>query len=79
MRRKVLGIALLFAAACATPVKRPVEKENDTLESDTCCCRWTPIGSDNGKPTHQELNRMECSQNQGECMAASSCTGDPGE
>jgi hypothetical protein len=79
MRSKALGIALLLIAGCATPTKRPVEKENDSLESETCCCRWTPIGSDGGKPTYQESNRMECSQNQGECMAASNCTGDPGQ
>ena len=74
MRSIALGIALMVAVACGTPTKR-VEHDNDELESETCCCRWTPIGAEDGRPTYEELNRMECSEKQGECLAASNCAG----
>ncbi len=76
--RSVLALALLWlhVAACSAPPKKVVEPENDQIESDTCCCRWVPIGSENGRPSYEEINRMECSEKQGECMAAENCTGD---
>lgn len=76
MRSFLLGTALLVVVACATtPPKRPLERENDSLESETCCCKWTPIGSDGGKPTYEDMNRMECGEKQGECLAAANCAG----
>ncbi|MEZ4361350.1 MAG: hypothetical protein R3B48_14285 [Kofleriaceae bacterium] len=79
MRTFATTIALLLlAGACGTPQRRPVEVEDDQLESETCCCRWTPIGADKGRPSYEEINRMECSERQGECMAASNCAGDQG-
>jgi hypothetical protein len=77
MRSVVLAFALLTAVACSGPPKKAVEVENDSLDSDTCCCRWTPIGAENGRSTYEESNRMECSQKQGECMAVSNCAGPP--
>jgi hypothetical protein len=75
MRSVAMAIALLYAVACGGPTKKPVDLENDQVDGETCCCRWTPIGAENGRPTYEEINRMECSQKQGECMAASNCTG----
>lgn len=71
----VLPLLWLLAIACSAPPKKVVEPENDQLESENCCCRWTPIGAEDGRPTYEELNRMECSEKQGECMAAENCAG----
>jgi hypothetical protein len=73
-RLVVLGFGLLFAMACASPTKRPAPIEDDQLESENCCCRWTPIGS-GGRASYEDLNRMECSEKQGECMGESNCAG----
>jgi hypothetical protein len=77
MRRYAAGIALLFAMACSAPPKKAAEPE-DPVVSDTCCCRWTPIGAEDGRASYEEFNPMECSEKQGECMAASNCAGDQG-
>lgn len=78
MRSFFLGTALLVVVACATtPAKRPIDRDNDQLESESCCCKWTPIGSDDGKPVYEDMNRMECGEKQGECLAAGNCAGAP--
>ena len=78
MSRKALGLlltSLLFAAmSCATAPKKTAEPENDQLESENCCCRWLPIGEE-GRASYEDINRMECSGKQGECMGESNCAG----
>ncbi len=74
MSRLALGFVVLFAMACATPTKRAPLPDNDQLESETCCCRFTPIGSE-GRALYEDTNRMECSEKQGECMGESNCAG----
>lgn len=68
------SVLWLSAGACNTPPKKVVEPD-DQIESETCCCRWTQIGAENGTPSYEELNRMECSEKQGECMDAANCAG----
>jgi hypothetical protein len=68
-----MTITLLYAVACGGPPKKPVDLENDQVENDPCCCRWVSIGSEKGQASYAETNRMECSLQQGECMAASNC------
>lgn len=80
MSRKALGLLLTsfvlgaMAMACASPVKKAAAPENDTLESNNCCCRWVPIG-DEGRASYNDINRMECSEKQGECMGDTNCAG----
>ena len=78
MSRKALGLlltSLLFAAmSCATAPKKAADPENDQLESDNCCCRWQPIGGE-GRASYEDMNRMECSGKQGECMGETNCKG----
>jgi hypothetical protein len=80
MSRKALGLVLtsllLAAMSCATAPKKTVEPENDQLESENCCCRWLPIGGE-GRASYEDINRMECSGKQGECMGESNCAGSP--
>jgi hypothetical protein len=64
---------LLYACGGTKPVhESPIVNEgSDTPE--TCCCKVTPMTSDDGKSVYDMANRMECSTRQGECVPDVQC------
>jgi hypothetical protein len=80
--RTFLAIAFLALAACSTPPKKKgsgspiVTDGSDAPES--CCCKTSPITSEDGKPVYDaNVNRMECSTKQGECVPDVQCQKTP--
>lgn len=73
--KSAVALALVLAA-CAGNTKpvheSPIVNEgSDTPES--CCCKVTPITSDDGKPHYDMTPRMECSAQKGECVPDVQC------
>jgi hypothetical protein len=72
-----ISIALVFlAAACSGPKTKPegpLVKEGSAMP-DACCCKSTPIASEDAKPLYEMANPMECSSKQGTCVDAVQCT-----
>ena len=70
-----LALALSLLVACGGPKPKPespiVNEGSDVPE--TCCCKSTPMASEEGKPLYQMVARMECSSVQGECVADAQC------
>jgi hypothetical protein len=74
---RFLFAVTLMLAACGGPKPKGESKTIDT-GSDTaenCCCKSTPLTSDDGKPVYEMANRMECSTKQGECVDDVQCNG----
>ncbi len=70
----VLAMTLVLTACGATKAKREsplVNEGSDTPES--CCCKSFPLTSEDGKPVYAMANRMECSEQQGECVPDVQC------
>ena len=65
----------LVLGACGGPkpkTQNTVANEgSDTPEN--CCCKSTPLTSEDGKPVYEMANRMECSTKQGECVPDVQC------
>jgi hypothetical protein len=79
MRILIASLAMMLSAAVACgPAPKPegpIVKEGAPV-ADTCCCKTTPITSENGLPIYQAgQNRMECSTSQGTCVDDVQCTG----
>ncbi len=78
--RIFLALSLMFAAAAcgssqkATPVQQGPEKDS---AAETCCCKSTPLSSEDGQPMYENGNRMECSAKQGECVDEVQCQQQP--
>ena len=73
--RITLALAL-FAAACSGPQSKPespLVKEGSAMP-EACCCKSTPIASEDAKPLYESINPMECSTKQGTCVDAVQCT-----
>jgi hypothetical protein len=77
--RTYLAIALLALAACSSPPKKkggsssPIVTDGSDAP-ENCCCKTSPITSEDGKPVYDgNMNRMECSTKQGECVADVQC------
>jgi hypothetical protein len=72
---KTLLVSLLFVLACGGPTKKPegsmVQEGSDVPQE--CCCKTTPLTSEDGKPVYAQQNRMECSTKQGECVPEVQC------
>ena len=71
---KLLLAVALGLVACGPPPKpeSPIVNEgSDTPES--CCCKSTPMSSEDGKPVFEMAVRMECSARQGECVPDVQC------
>jgi hypothetical protein len=71
-----LALAMvLVLAACTGPKPKPespiVNEGSDVPEH--CCCKSTPLSSEDGKPVYDVANRMECSAKQGQCVAELQC------
>ena len=65
----------LALAACGGPKpirESPIVNEGSDVP-ETCCCKVTPITSDDGKPRYDMTPRMECSSRQGDCVLDVQC------
>jgi len=69
---------LLFAlvAACGAPPKKTNTADEGPNVPSTCCCKTTPLTSEDAKPVYTRgTNRMECSTQQGACVDDVQCNG----
>jgi len=77
MRILAASFALVVGLiACSGPTKKKTEigaTEGSDSASETCCCKSTPMSSDDAKPVYEIGNRMECSSKQGECVPEVQC------
>ena len=72
-------VLLVLVAACSGPKAKsesPIVNEGSAT-SENCCCKSTPLTSEDGKPVYETGNRMECSSKQGECVADTQCKPQP--
>ncbi|MBP9088155.1 MAG: hypothetical protein KBG15_18680 [Kofleriaceae bacterium] len=77
MKKAVALLAMIMmAVGCGGGPKKSVEKADD-VAAETCCCKWTPLVSDDAKAKFATENRMECSGKQGECVAEMQCNSEP--
>lgn len=74
---RILAAVLLVAAACGgKPVKKESPLVNEGSDTpQTCCCKSTPMTSEDAQPVYNMQNRMECSTNKGECVDDVQCNG----
>lgn len=77
--RNLLALAFVVAAACGGSTKKPEGAivNEGSATPDTCCCKWTPLTSEDGNPTFEVGNRMECSSRQGTCVDDVQCNAAP--
>lgn len=71
-----LVVVMMLAVGCGGAPKKSVDKADD-VAAETCCCKWTPVVSDDAKALFANENRMECSGKQGECVAEMQCNSEP--
>lgn len=76
--RSILASLVLVGSivACSGPTKKATPigaTEGSDSASETCCCKSTPVASDDAKPAYEIGNRMECSSKQGECVPEVQC------
>jgi hypothetical protein len=74
---RILVATIILAAACGGP---KTKKESSLVDEGsgapaTCCCKTTPMTSEDAKPVFGMQNRMECSTQQGECVDDVQCNG----
>lgn len=71
-----LALAIAVAlAACTGPKAKPespIVNEGSAV-AEHCCCKAFPLSSEDGKPVYSQINRMECSVKQGECVSDIQC------
>jgi len=68
-------LLVLGLAACGGQNKKadiPPGSEGSAIP-ETCCCKSTPLTSEDGKPVFEMANRMECSTKQGACVDDVQC------
>lgn len=73
-----IALALVVAlAACGGSKAKPegaLVRDEGSAVGDECCCKWTPITSEDARPMYEVGNRMECSSKQGSCVDEVQCT-----
>ena len=75
---RLLAAALLVAAACGGTAKTPVsEAPVNDVAAESCCCKSSPMTSEDGQPVYEIGNRMECSTKQGTCVDDVQCQAQP--
>ena len=78
---RTLVALFVVLAACGGPKPKGessiVPEGSDT--ADHCCCKSTPLTSEDGKPVTEMSNRMECSTKQGECVPDVQCNLKPAD
>ncbi|MGE0546527.1 MAG: hypothetical protein AB7R00_05700 [Kofleriaceae bacterium] len=73
--RNFIALAFVFAAACGgsqAPSTSTPGPGSDTA-AETCCCKSTPLASEDAKPVYEQGNRIECSSKQGTCVDDVQC------
>jgi hypothetical protein len=71
---KLAPALLLVIAACTGPKPKPASPIVEGADvPETCCCKSSPLSSEDGKPVYATDNRMECSAKQGECVPDVQC------
>jgi hypothetical protein len=69
-----LALTLGLAACGATKAKPESPFVNEgPATPESCCCKSYPMSSEDGKPVYAMTNRMECSEQQGECVPDVQC------
>ena len=63
----------LVAIACSAPAKPVAEDMPTGSANEQCCCKSTPMTSEDGKPIFEPIARMECSTKQGTCVLDVQC------
>lgn len=72
--KRFLALVILVAA-CGAPVKKKTvgEEAGSAQANDACCCKSTPMTSEDGKPVYEKTSTMECSGKQGTCVPDVQC------
>ena len=73
---RILVALTLVLAACGGPTKKTTpagDTEGSDSAAETCCCKSSPLTSEDGKPAYEQAGRRECSSKQGECVADVQC------
>jgi hypothetical protein len=68
---------MMLAFACGSTPKKATVNATDDVAAESCCCKWTPVVSDDAKAKYATDNRMECSGKQGECVDETQCNAEP--
>ncbi|MBA2541964.1 MAG: hypothetical protein H0V17_20130 [Deltaproteobacteria bacterium] len=77
---KLLMTLAVVLAACSGPKSKPespLVNEGSSAKPEDCCCKTFPLTSEDGKPSYENSNRMECSTKQGECVDEIQCQKPP--
>jgi hypothetical protein len=76
---RMLLALLALAAACNAPKPRPespIVNEGSAVP-EACCCKSSPLTSEDGRPVYEPIARMECSARQGTCVDDAQCNAPP--
>jgi hypothetical protein len=72
---RYLAALAVLVIACGGPKAKKETLVNDDTPSN-CCCKTVPTTAEKEiTPVYAQQNRMECSTNQGECVADVQCNG----
>ena len=69
------ALSMIVVAGCGGTKPKPegaIVKEGSAVP-ETCCCKSTPLVSEDGKSIYEMLGRMECSGKHGECVDDVQC------
>ena len=74
---RILMALAVVVAACGGPKKKSdgALVPEGSAAPETCCCKSTPLTSEDGRPVYDIVGRMECSSKQGECVDDVQCEG----
>ena len=71
-----LALAVVLGLVACSGIKpkkeSPLVNEGSDVPAE-CCCKSNPATSEDAKPVFAMTNRMECSSQQGECVADVQC------
>lgn len=70
------AVSMLVVAACGgskPKAESAIVEEKGSAVPETCCCKSTPLVSEDGKALYEMLGRMECSGKHGECVDDVQC------
>jgi hypothetical protein len=70
----VLFVVEVVVAACGSnpPKSSPIVNEGSAVP-ENCCCKANLATSEDGKPSFEMANRMECSTKHGDCVDDVQC------
>jgi hypothetical protein len=65
------SLVVVIAACSAPPKKTAVDMPTGSDTGEKCCCKSTPISEE--KAIFENINRMDCSTKQGDCVSDVQC------